>query len=95
MAVEEGWILALVPRPDEDVIESMVDCVLDGNQVVLIPIPKNGDVNKNWIYTIKRGAVKIKTSLNASFKGLCLLVRELVLVLGEKKLAQAACVRHA
>ena len=46
MAVEEGWILALIPRPDEDVIESMVDCVLDGNQVVLIPIPKNGDVYK-------------------------------------------------
>ena len=40
VAVEEGGVLALIPRPDKDIIESMIDSMLDGYQVVLIPVPK-------------------------------------------------------
>merc|ERR1719318_583886 len=39
VAVEEGGALALIPRPNKDVIESMIDCMLDGYQEVLIPVP--------------------------------------------------------
>ena len=39
MTVHEGGVLALIPRPDKDVIESIFDCMLDGYQEVLIPVP--------------------------------------------------------
>ena len=39
MTVEERWVLAFIPRPDKDIVESMVNSMLDGYQEVFIPIP--------------------------------------------------------
>ena len=39
-AVEEAGRLALRPAPDEDIVEAVTDVVLDGHQVLLIPVSK-------------------------------------------------------
>ena len=39
VAVEEGGVLALLPAPDEDVVEGVVDVVLDDDEEVLVPVP--------------------------------------------------------
>lgn len=37
-AVEEAGRLTLRPAPDEDIVEAVTDVVLDGHQVILVPI---------------------------------------------------------
>ena len=54
-AVEEGGRLALVPLPDEDVVEALADVVLDGHEVLLIPVSEIRAVILNVILRIEIG----------------------------------------
>ena len=55
VAVEEGGLLALLPAPDEDVVEALTDVVLDSHEVLLIPVSEIRAVILNVILRIEIG----------------------------------------